>query len=257
MWPSGICSALTVSSSSGFPDGIPSRTCLPRLAAGPENPLIADAVQTRRARRADGEASTGSSTSQLALGRPRPDYSRSTRAWVEARLPQARRTVNSHAFTPVALMTAYHSTSRHCRFSTKSGGAAHLERAGDLLQVGTDEARSVLNSLVERGLESRGEGKGLPTSWLPSCTGRRRGRVCPCACFEPIQQVADDPRLRWVRHAPSGAPRRPRCRIHPIRPRCCAASRGTASLRMTGNLANRPLPRRRQPGVTTADRVGT
>ena len=64
-------------------------------------------------------------------------------------------------------------------------------RAGELLHVGIDGARSVLNSLVERGLlESRGEGRGR-TYHLAAARYREIGESAAyvrARGFDPIQQ---------------------------------------------------------------------
>jgi len=64
-------------------------------------------------------------------------------------------------------------------------------RAGELLQVGTDEARSTLNLLVERGLlESRGEGRGR-TYHLAAELYKEMGESAAYVRtrgFDPIQQ---------------------------------------------------------------------
>lgn len=100
---------------------------------------------------------------QLALGRPQPDYSRSTNSWVEARLFPGPADRELAAFVaasardgkPLDLQTlqVLHEVRTESRIS--SG------RAAELLQVSSHEARMVLNVLVERGLlEARGERKG-------------------------------------------------------------------------------------------------
>ncbi len=154
--------ALAVSNVGGFPGGI---TIDNLLTAPPQarNPLIADAFKRAGLVERTGRGVNRVFRSQLALGRPRPDYTRSTRTWVEARLPAGPADRELASFIAAA---------------ERSGQSLELEtlqvlheirvesrvtsgRAGELLQVGSDEARSTLNLLVERGLlESRGEGRG-------------------------------------------------------------------------------------------------
>ena len=77
---------LSVSSPGGFPDGI---TIDNLLTAPPQarNPLIADAFKRAGLVERTGRGVNRVYRHQLALGRPQPDYSRSTRAWVEAQVP--------------------------------------------------------------------------------------------------------------------------------------------------------------------------
>ena len=153
---------LAVTSAGGFPGGI---TVDNLLTAPPQarNPLIADAFKRAGLVERTGRGVNRAFRSQLALGRPRPDYSRSTRTWVEARLPAGPADRELASFIaaserdgePLDLWTlqVLHEVRLESRVTSM--------RAGDLLQVGADQARSILNSLVERGLlESRGEGRG-------------------------------------------------------------------------------------------------
>ena len=154
--------ALSVSNPGGFPDGI---TIHNLLTAPPHarNPLIADAFKRAGLVERTGRGVNRAYRNQLALGRPRPDYSRSTQAWVEARLPAGPTDNELAVFVaasarngrPLDLQTlqVLHEVRAESRVTSA--------RAGELLHVGTDDARSVLNSLVERGLlEPRGEGRG-------------------------------------------------------------------------------------------------
>ena len=184
--------ALAVSSVGGFPSGI---TIHNLLTAPPQarNPLIADAFKRAGLVERTGRGVNRVYRNQLALGRPRPDYSRSTRAWVEARLPAGPADRELAVFTaasardgrPLDLRTlqVLHEVRVESRVTS--------DRAGEFLQVGTDEARSVLNSLVERGLlESRGEGRGR-TYHLAAELYKEMGESAAYVRtrgFDPIQQ---------------------------------------------------------------------
>ena len=184
--------ALAVSSVGGFPGGI---TIHNLLTAPPQarNPLIADAFKRAGLVERTGRGVNRAYRNQLALGRPRPDYSRSTRAWVEARLPAGPADRELAVFTaasardgrPLDLRTLQVLHEVRVESRVTSG------RAGEFLQVGTDEARSVLNSLVERGLlESRGEGRGR-TYHLAAELYREMGESAAYVRtrgFDPIQQ---------------------------------------------------------------------
>ncbi|MCY3926122.1 MAG: putative DNA binding domain-containing protein [bacterium] len=184
--------ALSVTSTGGFPTGI---TVQNLLIAPPQarNPLIADAFKRAGLVERVGRGVNRVYRSQLALGRPRPDYARSTRAWVEARLPAGPADRELASFTAAAArdgqsldlqtLQVLHEVRVESRVTSR--------QAGELLQVGTEEARSVLNSLVERGLlESRGEGKGR-TYHLAAELYRELGESAAYVRtrgFDPIQQ---------------------------------------------------------------------
>ena len=184
--------ALAVSSVGGFPSGI---TIHNLLTAPPQarNPLIADAIKRAGLVERTGRGVNRVYRNQLALGRPRPDYSRSTRAWVEARLPAGPADRELAVFAaasardgrPLDLRTLQILHEVRVESRVTSG------RAGELLQVGTDEARSVLNLLVERGLlESRGEGRGR-TYHLAAELYREMGESAAYVGtrgFDPIQR---------------------------------------------------------------------
>ena len=184
--------ALAVSNPGGFPDGI---TIHNLLSAPPQarNPLIADAFKRAGLVERTGRGVNRVYRHQLALGRPRPDYSRSTQAWVEARLPAGPADHELAVFVaasardgrPLELQTlqVLHEVRAESRVTSA--------RAGELLHVGTDDARSVLNSLVERGLlESRGEGRGR-TYHLAAALYREigeSGAYVRARGLDPIQQ---------------------------------------------------------------------
>lgn len=184
--------ALAVTSPGGFPDGI---TIHNLLTAPPRarNPLIADAFKRAGLVERTGRGVNRVYRHQLALGRPRPDYSRSTQAWVEARLPAGPTDRELAAFVaasardgrPLELQTllVLHDVRTESRITSA--------RVGALLQVGTDEARVILSALVERGLlESRGEGRGR-TYHLSAALYREIGESAAYVRsrgFDPIQQ---------------------------------------------------------------------
>ena len=232
--------ALTVSSSGGFPDGI---TIQNLLTAPPQarNPLIADAFKRAGLVERTGRGVNRVYTSQLALGRPRPDYSRSTRAWVEARLPAGPADRELAAFTAASARDGLPLDLRTLQIlhEVRIESRVTSRRAGDLLQVGTDEARSVLNSLVERGLlESRGEGKGR-TYHLAAELYREIGESAAyvrARGFESIQQ--EQMILTYVgRHGSIGrAEATELCRIAPDQAsRLLRRLVRDGTLRMTGN----------------------
>lgn len=183
---------LSVSSPGGFPEGI---TIDNLLTAPPQarNPLIADAFKRAGLVERTGRGVNRVYRTQLALGRPQPDYSRSTRAWVEARLPAGPADRELAAFVaasardgrPLDLQTL------QVLHEVRSESRITSARAGELLHVGRDEARIILNALVERGLlESRGERKGR-TYHLAAELYREIGDSAAyvrARGFEPIQQ---------------------------------------------------------------------
>lgn len=153
---------LSISNAGGFPEGI---TVDNLLTAPPRarNPLITDAFKRAGLVERTGRGINRVFRNQLALGRPQPDYSRSTNSWVEARLFPGPADRELAAFVaasardgkPLDLQTlqVLHEVRTESRISSA--------RAADVLQVSSDEARMVLNGLVERGLlEARGERKG-------------------------------------------------------------------------------------------------
>lgn len=168
---------LTVSNPGGFPEGI---TIQNLLAAPPRarNPRLADAFKRAGLVERVGRGVNRVFRSQLALGRAEPDYGRSTREWVEVRLPANAADKELAAFVAglqrsgelldLRTLQVLHEVWNERRIA--SG------RAGELLQVSVSEARAVLNELVERGLlEARGERKGR-TYLLSSSLYRELGR---------------------------------------------------------------------------------
>jgi len=153
---------LSVSSQGGFPEGISTANLL-TAPPRPRNPLIAEAFKRAGLVERTGRGINRAFRSQLAAGRPAPDYSRSTSSWVEARLRAGPADRELAAFVahaerrgePISLPTlqVLHEIRLERRLTTAE--------AADLLQVPVTQARSELNALVERGyLEARGSGKG-------------------------------------------------------------------------------------------------
>ncbi len=153
---------LSITSAGSFPEGI---TLGNLLAAPPQprNPRLADAFKRAGLVERTGRGVNRVFRSQLALGRPQPDYSRSTDSWVEVRLRSAPADRELAAFAaqaqregkPLSLQTlqVLHEVRAERRITST--------RTAKVLQLSTDEARAILNNLVERGyLEARGEGKG-------------------------------------------------------------------------------------------------
>ena len=154
--------ALSVSSPGRFPAGI---TIDNLLTAPPQarNPLIADAFKRAGLVERVGRGINRVYRSQLAIGRPLLEYSRSTHAWVDARLPAGPADRELAAFAamsaregqPLDLYTL------QVLREVRAEGRITSAHTGRLFQVNGDEARWILNSLVERGLlERRGQGRG-------------------------------------------------------------------------------------------------
>lgn len=174
--------ALTISNPGGLPEGVTLDNLL-TTPPRPRNPVLADAFKRAGLVERTGRGIDRVFFGQLSIGRPAPDYGRTNATSVVARLPagpadrelasfieESRR--QGAAFSLEDLLTV-HEVRRERRISTT--------RAAQLLQVGVDEARQVLNRLVERGLlEARGEGRGR-TYHLAAAIYRRLG--------EPTQYV--------------------------------------------------------------------
>lgn len=155
-------STLSITNPGGFPEGV---NIANLLVAPPQarNPRIADAFKRAGLVERTGRGVNRVFFSQLELGRPQPDYGRTTQDWVEVRLRAGPADKEIAAYVaesrrkgePLALPTlqVLHEVREERRITST--------RASELLQVGVAEARTVLNHLVERGLlEARGERKG-------------------------------------------------------------------------------------------------
>lgn len=183
---------LSISSAGGFPDGI---TIDNLLTAPPQarNPLIAEAFKRAGLVERTGRGINRVYRHQLVLGRPQPDYSRSTRAWVEVRVPggPADRELAAFAAASARADNTLDLRTLQVLHDVRSESRITSERAAQLLHLGTLEARAVLNGLVEFGLlEARGEGRGRTYHLAaelyreigePAAYVRSRG-------FTPIQQ---------------------------------------------------------------------
>ncbi len=154
--------ALVVSNPGGLPEGVTTRNLLtspPR----PRNPALADAFSRAGLVERTGRGVNRAFYSQLVLGRPPPDYGRSTASSVVVRVRSGPADKELAGFIAEArsagqeffledLLTLYE-VRREQRINTA--------RAAELFQVDQHEARASLNSLVDQSLlEARGDGKG-------------------------------------------------------------------------------------------------
>lgn len=183
---------LSISSTGEFPDGI---TIDNLLTAPPQarNPLIAEAFKRAGLVERTGRGVNRVYHHQLVLGRPQPDYSRSTRTWVEVRVlgGPADRELAVFAAAASRANNSLDLRTLQVLHEVRSESRIQSERASRLLHIGIDETRAVLNNLVERGLlEARGEGRGRTYHLAaelyreigePAAYVRSRG-------FTPIQQ---------------------------------------------------------------------
>lgn len=170
--------SLEVANPGGFPEGITTANLL-TAPPRPRNPLLADAFKRAGLVERTGRGINRVFESQLALGRPAPDYGRSTDAFVVARLragpadrelagylDECRRAGQQFSLEDLLVL---HEVRQERRITTA--------RAAELFQVPAEEARTVLNRLVERGLlEARGESKGR-TYHLAAAVYRRLGQA--------------------------------------------------------------------------------
>ena len=153
---------LSVSSPGGFPAGIRIDNLLTTPPQA-RNPLIADAFKRAGLVERVGRGINRAYRNQLALGRPLPHLSRSTRGWVEARLPAGPADRELAAFTALSAREGRPLNLHALQVlrEVRAEGRITSVRAGQLFQVSRDEARWILSSLVERGfLEARGQGRG-------------------------------------------------------------------------------------------------
>lgn len=151
---------LAVSSPGGFPGGLRIGNL---LTAPPRarNPLIADAFKRAGLVERVGRGVNRVFRSQLAIGRPAADYSRSTRSWVEARLLPVPLDRALAGYVAASAREGHHLALPTLQIlrEVRTDGRVSAERAAVLLQVFEDEAEAVLEHLVdERLLEARGEG---------------------------------------------------------------------------------------------------
>ena len=184
--------ALTVSNPGGLPEGVTLGNLL-TTPPRPRNPALADAF--KRAGLVD-RTSRGINRvfeSQLAMGRPVPDYGRSTPTSVVARVQSGPTDSHLAAFLAEAQRSGQ-------RFSLEDLLTLHevreerritTVRAAELFQVDHQQARLILNRLADRGLlEVRGDGKGR-TYHLAAALYRRLGEpgeYVRTRGFDDIQQ---------------------------------------------------------------------
>ena len=183
---------LSITSPGGFPDGI---TIGNLLTAPPQarNPLISEAFKRAGLVERTGRGINRVYRHQLVIGRPQPDYSRSNRSWVEARVPGGAADRELAVFAAAAARDDKVLDLRTLQVlnEVRSEGRITSERAAELSHIAVAEARASLNIIVERGLlEARGEGRGR-TYHLAAEVYREIGE--PAAYvrsrgFTPIQQ---------------------------------------------------------------------
>ena len=152
---------LAITSPGSFPEGVRLDNLL-NTPPRPRNPALADAFKRAGLVERTGRGINRAFEGQLGIGRPAPDYTRSTDEWVEVRLPAGPADRNLAAFVAemrargevdLQDLQALHEVRHASRITT--------DRAALLMQTSPDDARTVLNRLVERGLlEARGERKG-------------------------------------------------------------------------------------------------
>lgn len=154
---------LSVTSPGAFPDGITIHNLL-SVPPKPRNPLLADAFKRAGLVERTGRGINRVFAGQLELGRPAPDYSRSTNDWVEVRMRSGPADQELAAF--IASVRSRNAGMVDLRFlqvlhEVRQERRITSDRTAEVLQVSVDEARAELNKLVEQGLlEARGERKG-------------------------------------------------------------------------------------------------
>ena len=183
---------LSVSNPGGFPEGIGASNL---LTAPPRarNPALADAFKRAGLVERTGRGINRAFMSQLELGRPAPDYSRSNTNSV---------VVQVHSGPADKELAAFAAEARRAGepFSLEDLLVLHevrlerritVARAAELFQVDRGRARAVLNGLTDRGLvETRGRTRGLAYH-LAASLYRRFGESAQYADvrgFDRIQQ---------------------------------------------------------------------
>lgn len=183
---------LSVSNPGGFPEGIGASNL---LTAPPRarNPALADAFKRAGLVERTGRGINRAFMSQLELGRPAPDYSRSNTNSV---------VVQVHSGPADKELAAFAAEARRAGepFSLEDLLVLHevrlerritVARAAELFQVDRGRARVVLNDLADRGLvETRGRTRGL-SYHLAASLYRRFGEPAQYADvrgFDRIQQ---------------------------------------------------------------------
>ncbi len=154
--------ALTISNPGGLPAGVTTATLL-TAPPHPRNPALADAF--KRAGLVD-RTSRGINRvfeSQLTLGRPAPDYSRSTSSSVVVRVHSASLDKEMARFAAEARRRGEALSLEDLLILSeiRADGSITVERAAELGHVGRPEARSMLKRLADREIiEPHGSGRG-------------------------------------------------------------------------------------------------
>ncbi|MDI6870226.1 MAG: ATP-binding protein [Bacillota bacterium] len=183
---------LEISNPGGFPEGVRLDNLLV-TAPRPRNPLLADAFKRAGIVERTARGIDTIFYEQLRNGRPAPSYARSDATGVVLVLPGGQANLDF-----VRLLAEEGQAGRNLRLGELlvlnalwQERALTTDEAARLIQKPADEARAVLNRLVEAGLvEARGEKKGR--AWhLSAATYRRLGDKAAYVRqrgFEPLQQ---------------------------------------------------------------------
>jgi ATP-dependent DNA helicase RecG len=152
---------LAIANPGSFPSGITVDNLL-TAPPNPRNPRLAEAFKRAGLVDRTGRGINKVYWSQLAAGRAAPDYGRSSDAWVEVRVRPGPADRELAAFVAAAEREGdrLSLSTLQVLHEVRAEQRITASRAAEVLQLGTDEARAVLNELVGRGyLESRGERK--------------------------------------------------------------------------------------------------
>ena len=177
--------ALTISNPGGLPEGVTTATLL-TAPPHPRNPALADAF--KRAGLVD-RTSRGINRvfeSQLSLGRPAPNYSRSTPNSVVVRVHSASLDKELARFIAETRRRgeALSLEDLLILYEIRADGSITVERTAELGHVGHPEARTLLNRLTTKKIiEPQGTGRGRCHVFTPALSRR----------FEqPPRQVTSD-----------------------------------------------------------------
>ncbi|HSW09912.1 MAG TPA: ATP-binding protein [Bacillota bacterium] len=183
---------LEISNPGGFPEGVRLDNLLV-TAPRPRNPLLADAFKRAGIVERTARGIDTIFYEQLRNGRPAPSYARSDATGVVLALPGGQASLDF-----VRLVVEEGQAGRTLRLDEllvinvlRQQRVLTTDDAARLIQKPADEARAVLNRLVEAGLvEARGEKRGR--GWhLSAATYRRLGDKAAYVHqrgFEPLQQ---------------------------------------------------------------------
>lgn len=152
----------TVTSPGGFPEGITLTNYL--RESRPRSPVLADAVKRSGMVERSGRGINRMVTETIRLGRPAPDYARSSSAAVTAVFQLGSADVDlaryvldleSRRGVPFAL------NDLQLMYRLREGGSLTVGEAADLWQTTPDETRAALGRMTSAGLvEHRGSGRG-------------------------------------------------------------------------------------------------